>query len=160
RAIALTEANIGASIGGAVAALGVGLWQQSGVGWRAAVVVALAIPALAAWRYHTLALDAPRAATGARTGHSGALPWLFWVLWLITLLLGAAEWSTTYWGAEYLYKPIGFDRSVAAALMSAFLIAMVFGRAVGSRLVRVMPTMPLLALATLLSLGGFLVFWQ
>lgn len=47
RAIALAEANIGASIGGSVAALGLGLWQQSGVGWRAAILLALLIPAAA-----------------------------------------------------------------------------------------------------------------
>lgn len=159
RAIALAEANIGASVGGAAAALGLGLWQGTGLGWRAAIVLALLIPAVAAWRFHSLPLAAHRDGSAAQGSRGSPLPRRFWLWWGIILLLGGAEWCLVYWGAEYLHRPIGFDRGAAAALMSGFLLAMVLGRALGSRLVRVVPAPLLLVLAICLALGGFLLFW-
>jgi predicted MFS family arabinose efflux permease len=159
RAIALTEANIGASLGGSVAAVALGVGQQSGLGWRAALLLALALPAAAACAFHALALEVPRPLVHRAAPRPPALPGLFWVYWSIILLLGAAEWCVTYWGAEYLHRPVGFERSVAAALMSAFLLAMVAGRVLGSRLVRVVASPPLLVGAIAGALGGFVLFW-
>jgi fucose permease len=158
RAAALAEANVGASLGGTAAVLVLGLAQQGGLGWRAALVLALAIPAAAAWRSYAVPLGA-RPQPGTTPRPAGRLPRLFWAYWGIILLLGAAEWCLTYWGAEYLHNPIGFDRGVAAALMSAFLVAMIVGRVVGSRLVRARTSSGLLARCIALALGGFLLFW-
>jgi MFS family permease len=159
RAIALAEANIGASIGGAVAALGLGLWQQSGLGWRVAIVLVLLIPAVAAWRFHALPLGTRQDEPAVQESRGRRLPPMFWLYWGIIFFLGGAEWCLVYWGAEYLHSPIGFDRSVAAALMSAFLLTMVVGRALGSRLVRLVTSAFLLVLATTVALAGFLLFW-
>jgi fucose permease len=43
--------------------------------------------------------------------------------------------------------------------MSAFLLTMVVGRTLGSRLVRLVTSAFLLVLATTVALGGFLLFW-
>ncbi len=159
RAIALSEANVGASIGGSVAALGLGLWQASGIGWRAAVLLVLLIPVVAPWRFRALPLDTRTNQPVRRNPEGKRLPGLFWVYWWLILFLGAAEWCLVYWGAEYLHSPIGFNRSIAAALMSGFLLTMVVGRTLGSRLVRSISSTPLLVLANGMALSGFLIFW-
>jgi MFS family permease len=43
--------------------------------------------------------------------------------------------------------------------MSAFLLTMVVGRTLGSRLVRLVPSTLLLVLAIVVALGGFFLFW-
>src|SRR3954449_5453639 len=75
RAVALTEANVAASIA-YVALIGVlSLTAALHAGWRVALLVSLAIPALTWWRNRRLAIDAPPPSQVPQ----GRLPGVFWV---------------------------------------------------------------------------------
>ncbi len=159
RTRALTEANIGASLASGLAALLVGLCQGVGLGWRAALLIPIALFVLIAARYRRAPLP-PRAA-GATQGHRPAarLPLLFWLYWVVVVFSVAAEWSLTFWGTDYLHHVIALDTGVAATVMGLYLFGTVLARVLGSRLTRTVPSAMLLVAATGVALAGFLVFW-
>ena len=159
RTRALTEANIGASLASALAALLVGLCQGVGLGWRAALLIPIALFMLIAARYRRAPLP-PRAAVAAH-GHKPAtrLPLLFWLYWVVVVFSVAAEWSLTFWGTDYLHHVVALDTGVAATVMGLYLFGTVLARVLGSRLTRAIPSATLLVAAIGVALAGFFVFW-
>src|SRR3954470_23083831 len=98
RAVALAEANVAASIA-YVALIGVlPLTAVLHAGWRVALLVSLAIPALTWWRNRRLAIDAPPPSQVPQ----GRLPGVFWVAAAMLFCTTAAEWCITAWGATFV----------------------------------------------------------
>ena len=161
RAIALTEANILASISAGLAPLFVGGFQSLGVGWRLALIVGVVSWALMFLYFRRSTFpQAERSATSSdRDSTSTALPLVFWVYVLLILLNVAIEWSVIFWGAEFLETAIGFSGDTATALMTAFFVAMVIGRTVGSGLARKYHSAKLLLCAIGIVIVGFPLFW-
>jgi len=159
RTRALTEANIGASLASGFAALLVGFCQGVGLGWRAALLIPIALLVLVAARYRRAPLP-PRTA-GVTHGHRPAtrLPLLFWLYWVVVVFGVAAEWSLTFWGTDYLHQVIALNAGVAATVMGVYLFGTVLARVLGSRLTRVLPSAALLVAAIGVALAGFLIFW-
>jgi fucose permease len=71
----------------------------------------------------------------------------------------AVEWSVAYWGTSFLEGEAGLEAANAATLMSAYFVALLLGRVVGSRLARKARPEKLLVGAVILSAAGFLPFW-
>jgi fucose permease len=69
------------------------------------------------------------------------------------------EWCIAFWGADFLRNTVGLSRVNASTIMSVFFLAMVIGRAVGSRLTRSVPLETLLPLAVGIAMIGFVPFW-
>ncbi len=158
RAVALTEANVGASVAAALAPLLVSQSEAAGIGWRVALVLGAAAWAVVfAWRWRMPITEAPPVAES----HAGArrLPRQFWMYWLVVLLSVSVEWCVVFWGADFLEKVVGLSRVDSVAGMTAFLGAVVIGRFTGSRLTRRVPTGPLLLTAAVIVAVGFPVFW-
>ncbi len=162
RAIALTEANIGASVGASIVPLLIGFGQNTGLGWRIGLFTGAAALVLIALRFQRAPIpeaDQYHAPEAMQQASGKPLPSLFWVYWGIVLFSTSIEWCTIFWGADFLEKVVGLSKINAATLVSLFFIASVVGRITGSRLTRIMPSSTLLLVAAGITLIGFLCFW-
>lgn len=159
RAIALTEANVAASLGAMLVPIFIGLFQGIQIGWRLALVVAVVALALIAWHFRSVSVPPKKYIPQGSTDLSDRLPIIYWIYWSVIVFSVAIEWCLVFWGAEYLASGVGLTRTTAATAMSAFFLAMVIGRFAGSRLTRRFPTGKLLLLALVIALVGFGFFW-
>ena len=158
RALALTELNVAASVATTTAPLLVGGLEEAEIGWRGAIYLcAVLIGVMLALMWQT---DVPESVPDvAADALKSRLPTAFWIYWTMIFLGVAAEWCVVYWGSDYLDTEIGLNKSTAATLMSVYFVANIVGRLGGSRLTKVIHLDKLLLLATLISAGGFMLFW-
>lgn len=63
------------------------------------------------------------------------------------------------WASDFFATVHGFDKARASAALGVFMIAMISGRVVGSRLARGMGLFVLIAASVAVALGGFFLFW-
>lgn len=162
RAIALTEANIIASISASMAPILIGGFQSIGMGWRAGILIAIIWwgSMIGFFRHVQLPKLQPADETHGDTTSPRKLPLIFWNYWVVIFLSVSVEWSIAFWGADYLDKDVGLSRSSAVTLMSVFFIATIIGRIIGSRLTRFFSIARLLIVALLVAIFGFLLYWQ
>ncbi|QIN83967.1 MFS transporter [Rubrobacter tropicus] len=163
-AVALSESNVAASACAISAPLLVGAFAAAGLGWRAALgapVVALIL--LAALSFSRSRARPERATVVEKGAASGAgsrtLSSRYWAFWALVSLGVASEWCVGYWGADFLDDSAGLTRPGAAAALTLFLVAMLVGRLLGSRLARAVPPTTLLVATLCVALVGFPVFW-
>lgn len=167
RAIALTEANVVASICAGLAPVLVGGFQRSGLGWRGALLVAVVVLALVAFYGRHIALPAQVAAPAIARDSAAtaiarserALPPIFWAYWVLTLLCVAIEWCVVVWSADFLHDAGGLSVVNAASVLGVFFVAEVIGRVIGSRLTHSRSSITLLLLALVITLAGFPLLW-
>ena len=161
-AVALSESNVAASACAISAPLLVGAFAASGLGWRPALVAPVAALALLAALTFFRSPGPPErdvAREGGAPPGPRALPPRYWAFWVLVTLGVGSEWCVGYWGADFLDDSAGFTRPGAAAALTLFLVAMLLGRLLGSRLARAVPPTRLLAATLCVALAGFLVFW-
>ncbi len=156
RAIALTEANVAASVAYVVLVAGLSLTAAIGLGWRAALLVSFALPLALWWRNRRVAVEAP---APAAENEGGPLPAAFRVAVAMLFCTVAAEWCITAWGASFAEDAANASADTAVALMFGYFGGVVAGRAIGSRLARSYPEQRLLAAALVLSAAGFALLW-
>ena len=155
RTLALTEANVAASLAYVVLIGAQSLTAALGAGWRVALLASLVVPVLAWWFNRRLPIDAPPPSPTAR----GRLPRVYWIA-AATLFCGtAAEWCVTAWGATFVEGATGVPADTAVALMAGYFGGVVAGRALGSRLAVRQDPARLLALALAVTAAGFAVLW-
>jgi predicted MFS family arabinose efflux permease len=130
RTVALTEANVAASVAYLVLIGVLSLTAVLHAGWRVALLASLPVPALAWWANRRLAIDAP---PPSPTAH-GRLPRAFWIAAATLFCATAVEWCITAWGATFVEDAAGVSTDTAVALMAGYFGGVVVGRAVGSRL--------------------------
>lgn len=150
RAVALTEANVFASVAYVVLVAAVAL-----ASWRAALLVSFAIP---------LALFAANRAlpiTGAPppSVEHGGLSRRFYVAAAMMFCTVAAEWCVTAWGASFAEEAADVSADTAVALMFGYFGGVLIGRAGGSALARRHAAARLLAVALAVAAAGFAVLW-
>jgi fucose permease len=159
RPVALSEANVIASVVSACAPLLVGWTAHLPGGWRLALGTMAFAPFLMRLGFARAAppqsATRPEDATSARR----SLPGLFWVYWVALVLGVSVEFCMIFWSANYLEINLGLPKVDAAQAVSLFLAAMIIGRLAGSRLVQLFPARRVVIASTLLAGGGFLLFW-
>lgn len=155
RAVALTEANVAASVAYVVLIGVLSLAAAVDAGWRAALLVSLVVPALTWWRSRRLAIDAPPPSRAAQ----GRLPGVFWIAATMLFCMVAAEWCVTAWGASFVEDAAGVSTDTAVALMGGYFGGVVVGRTLGSGLARRFDPARLLAVALAVTAAGFAVLW-
>jgi MFS family permease len=155
RAVALTEANVAASIAYVVVVGVLSLTAALHAGWRIALLASLAVPVLAGWRNRRLAIDAP---PPSRVAHQH-LPGVFWIAAAMLFCTTAAEWCITAWGATFVEGAADVSTDTAVAMMAAYFGGVVAGRTLGSRLARRHDPARLLGFALAVSAGGFAILW-
>lgn len=158
RAIAITEANVAASLSATLTPLVIGGLQGAGVGWRAISVPVILLLLLLAANFHRQSIPEGAVQTQpAETG--GRLPPSFWLYWIVLFLVVAVEMSMVVWATDFLDTVAGLSRTHAVLGFSAFPAAMLIGRIAGSRLTRSWASLTLLLIALIMTLIGFLIFW-
>jgi fucose permease len=160
KAVALSEANVIASLFATSAPLLVGWLAQSVGGWRLALGIMACIPIL---MFMGLGKNSSPATTSTDSEPHPAnhpLATLFWIYW-VTIVLGVSiEFCMIFWSADYMQEVLRMDKADAAQAVSLFLAAMILGRVLGSRLVRRFPTRRVVYVSILIAGIGFLVFWR
>ncbi len=161
RAIALTEANIIASMGAGLTPVLIGIPESLDLSWRGALIIPILVWVGLSWIGRSV--DLPNAephiddASGSTV--KAKLPLLFWGYAGLLFLGVAVEWSVIYWGAEFLAETTTLSKATAVNLMSIYFIAFVLGRITSSRLARRYATEHLLLAAFIITTLGFLPFW-
>jgi len=163
RGIALTEANISASLFSLVAPLAIGFSPRIGLDWRLAlwlgvfiwvIVYALRFRTPIPKRKHVSTVDAKHTQT-AKT----SLPQSFTLYRIIIFIGVSVEWCMIFWASDFLITVAELQPDFAATVMSIFFGAMLIGRTVGSMTLRRVATMPLLLMMVMLIVIGFPLFW-
>jgi fucose permease len=157
--VAVSEANVLASLLSTLAPIAVGVFASWAGDWRAALFLPVAGFGAIALAFRSVTI--PGGTTiDAGESHRGRLPPAYWMTWLTLVLAVSMEFCMIFWCADYLEREIGLPRATAATAVSLFLIAMMAGRWAGSRLVRRIPARRVVAGALLLAGFGFVIFWR
>ncbi len=155
RTVALTEANVAASV---AYLLLIGMFSLAAAlraGWRVAILASLLVPAAVWWTHRRSSFDARGHAESGR----GRLPAAFWVAALVLVCTTAAEWCVTAWGASFLEDVLDVSTDTAVSLMVGYFGGVLVGRVVGSRLARRHDPTRLLLWALVVAAAGFVVMW-
>jgi fucose permease len=158
KAVALSEANVIASLFATVAPLLVG-WFAASIGWQWALGAMACVPIM---MFPGLGKDSSQALVAGMTETRRAsrpLPALFWVYWVGIVLGVAVEFCMVFWSANYMEQVLGLAKTDAARAVSIFLAAMILGRLLGSRLVQRFSTRSVVTGSILVAGAGFLLFW-
>ncbi len=158
RAVALSEANVIASLVSAIAPVLVGWFALSTLGWRAALVVAvLAIVAMRA-AFNRVSFPPTQTPADSNRGER-QLPALYWVYWAALVVAVSVEFCMIFWSADYLETGLGMPKAEAAQAVSVFLGGMIVGRLASSRLVQRFSTHQIVTGSLLVATVGFLTYW-
>lgn len=158
RAVAIGEAGAAGSLGALSVPLVVAAGETTGVGWRLAPVVGIALGGLLAWRIRASGLREPTSEHGHDVRRS--LPARGRLALFLVFSVVCAEWSVAFWGATFADDQVGLSAAAAVALSSAFFAAMLAGRLVVSVIARRVSAERVLAGALILALLGFPVLWS
>ena len=158
RVIAISESNLVASVFCSMSPLLISLCMKCGLNWRVALVLPVLMFLIFASVGKRIVAPYTETSEGKKSSHE-KLPSFYWLCWLLVLFAVASEWSIIYWGADFLEKVGKIGKADAAGFLSCFLLAMVAGRLLGSRLVRIHPTESLLKVACVIAVIGFSIFW-
>ena len=160
RTVALSEANMIASLFATCAPLFVGWFAHSAGGWRWALGVIAFTPILMflIFRNDTSSPNSSTAPDPVAANRS--LPPLFWIYWLAIVLGVSVEFCMVFWSADYVQQVFGMIKADAAQAVSLFLSAMILGRLFGSRLVQRFSTGAVLMLSIVVAAIGFVAFWK
>jgi fucose permease len=160
RAVALSEANVIASLFATSAPLLVGWFAHSFDDWRWALGVIACAPILMFLIFGKDSSPATASVTAKPTQTSGALPPLFWIYWVAIVLGVSVEFCMIFWSADYLEQVLGMVKADSAQAVSLFLAAMILGRVLGSRLVQRFSAGAVVTISILIAAVGFLIFWM
>jgi fucose permease len=159
RTIAITETNIVTSICATIAPAAVGLFVANAVNWRAPLAMLILFIAIAYLIFGRNKIPESAESSKAQMHGNGKLAGAYWAYWFVILLGCASEWSIVFWSPDFLQNVAKMAKPEASAAVSAFFVAMMSGRILGSRLARRYHIRVLLPAAAIFSLSGFFVFW-
>lgn len=160
KAVALSEANVIASLFATSAPLLVGWFAHSVGGWRLALGIMACIPI---FMFLALGKNSSQARTSTDAEPVPAkqsLSALFWIYWIGIVLAVSVEFCMVFWSADYLEQVLALVKASAAQAVSLFLAAMILGRVLGSRLVQRFSTRTVVTVSIVIAGIGFLLFWR
>ena len=160
KAVALSEANVIASLLATSAPLLVGWFAHSFGNWRWALGSMACIPILMFLGLGKDSSPPVRSEVGEGPQVNQTLPSLFWIYWAGIVLAVSLEFCMIFWSADYLEQVLGLIKADAAQAVSLFLAAMIVGRILGSRLVQRFSTRAVVTVSILIAAVGFLLFWR
>jgi fucose permease len=160
KAVALSEANVIASLFATSAPLMVGWFAHSVGGWRLALGIMSCIPVFMFLGLRKDSSPSMPSPNGEPVQTTRSLPSLFWVYWVGIVLGVSVEFCMVFWSADYLERVLGLIKADAAQAVSLFLAAMILGRILGSRLVQHFSTRAVVTISIILASIGFLLFWR
>ena len=160
RAVALSEANVIASLFATSAPLLVGWFAHSIGNWRWALGIMAVFPVLMLLGLGRNSLQLSSSLSTESPHSNQPLPVLFWIYWLGIVLGVSVEFCMVFWSADYMEQVLGLLKADAAQAVSLFLGAMIVGRMLGSRLVQQFSTRAVITVSIIIAATGFLFFWR
>jgi fucose permease len=165
RAVALTEANLIASLVASGAPLMVGWFALTTAGWRLGLVIVACIPLLVylpLGKVEPMPVEVEPPAVSQKSSHlaDAPLPAIYWAYWAAIVMAVSVEFCMIFWSANYLETGLGLPKVSAAQTVSLFLGAMIVGRLASSRLVQRFAAHRLVLASILLAGAGFLAYWM
>jgi fucose permease len=160
RPVALSEANVIASLVSTAAPLMVGFSAHLPGGWRLALGTAAFAPLLLRLGFGGATLPQSASSPEKSIPARRPLPGLFWVYWVGIVLAVSVEFCMISWSADYLEKSLGMLKVDAAQSISLFLAAMIVGRLAASHLVQLFSARRVVIASILVASGGFMLFWM
>ena len=158
RAVALSEANVIASLLSAIAPVLVGWFAGTALGWRAALLIAGIAALIMRFGFGTIHLPSPHLSADASVPRQ-RLPALYWVYWTALVLAVSVEFCMIFWSADYLETGLGMPKESAAQAVSLFLVGMIVGRIASSRLVQRFTSHQVVTVSLFIAAAGFLIYW-
>lgn len=158
RVVLIAEFNVAFSLSAAAASLAIGGAERIGIGWRGAFAALLLVTALAAIPLRRIRLP-DRVPYRAGTQRVSKYPLAFRLVLVIAALGTSVEWCLAFGGASFLAGRAAMTHAGAATAMSAFFVAMILGRLVGSRIARRYEPEAILLAAMVIALVGFPLAW-
>jgi fucose permease len=158
RGVAISEANVLAMVLASIAPLLVGWLAGLVAGWRLALVAAALLSILVG-----IFLFKPGRAGGIQLEPSppaGKLPSRYWYTWVMLVLADAIEFCTIFWSADFMVDNLGMSPAAAAQGVSLFLVGMLAGRLVSSRLLLYLAERSVLLGSLVLAMLGFAFYWS
>lgn len=159
KAVALSEANVIASLFATSAPLLVG-WFANSIGWRWALGVMACIPVLMLMGLGSNSAQRATSADSQSGSSNKSLPVLYWIYWVAIVLGVSAEFCMVFWSADYIEQVLGLEKAAAAQAVSLFLAAMIVGRLLGSRIVQRLSARAVVIVSVIIAGVGFLLFWR
>lgn len=160
RAVALSEANVIASLFATAAPIMVG-WSARVLGsWQLPVGIMAFTPLLLFMGFGKATAGVSTLTPHGPSSSREALPRLFWVYWVALMLGVSVEFCMIFWSADYLETVLGMVKANAAQSVSLFLAGMILGRMAASRLVQRFSTRAVVMFSILIAGTGFLLFWR
>lgn len=160
RAVALTEANLGASVFASLAPLIVAFGVRSGLDWRLVLWGGVILYFVAYLTQGKVQHPASQQTIKHKRGSKKAdLPPIFRAYWLIVFIGVAIEWCMIFWLADFLITVRNMPPELASTFVSVFLGAMIVGRILSSRLTRHLSVISLLLGMCSIIIIGFPIFW-
>jgi fucose permease len=160
RAVALSEANVIASLLATFAPLMVGWFARSLDSWRLPLWIMAFAPLLLFLGFGKNASQQTTSTAEGPIPPKEPLPILFWLYWVAIVLGVSVEFCMVFWSADYLEQVLGLIKADAAQAVSLFLAAMIVGRMIGSRLVQRLSTRGVVTISIIIASMGFLLFWR
>lgn len=160
KAVALSEANVIASLFATSAPLMVGWFARSIDSWRLALGIMACFPILMFLGLGRNSSSTAASITAEPTQTKRSLPALYWIYWLGIVLGVSVEFCMVFWSADYFEQTLGMVKADAAQAVSLFLAAMILGRLLGSRLVQRFSTRTVVTVSIIVAGIGFLLFWR
>ncbi len=159
RVVALSEANVIASLVSTAAPLMVGWFVPLPGGWRLALGLVAFTPILLRLGFGRNIRLPSTSGEESSTSSRQPLPISYWVYWAALVLAVSVEFCMISWSADYLANSLELPKADAAQAVSLFLGGMILGRLAGSRLVHRFSTHRVIVASILVASAGFLMFW-
>ena len=159
RAVAITEANVAASLSTTLTPLIIGGMPLLGLDWRLIPVLPFSILTMLGIFFYREPIPESRAIQPDPANSKARLPFSFWRYWMVLFLVVAVEMAIVVWATDFLANIAGLGPTNAALAFGAFPAAMLIGRFLGSRLTRHWPGQVLLPATLTLTMIGFPIFW-
>jgi MFS family permease len=158
RAVALSEANVVASVVSVAAPLLVGLFASTPLGWRAALAISPIFPIALRLGFGKIELPRPSPESLPHEKHQ-PLPLAYWVFWLAVVFSVSIEFCMIFWSADYFVNVLGMQKAAASQAVTVFLAGMVLGRIAAGRVVRRFGPRQVVTVCIVVAAAGFLIFW-
>jgi len=159
RNVAITEANLTASVAACFCPLLIGGLQLWGGGWRATLLVGVGWMLLMVVCWTREPVPTSQAPAVSPEAPAVRLPAAFWSWWMVMFFVVSVEWSMGMWAAVFLETVVGLPKVWAATLMVVYFVAAAVGRVSALHLTRTTPLHVLLGRAFAITGVGLLLFW-
>jgi fucose permease len=156
--VALTEANIIASLTASLVAIAVGAFESIGWGWQWAFLVCMVLWFGMVFTQYGVVFP-PAESKTKREDSQRPLSLVFWLYCSGVFLSVSVEWCVWLWSGTYLVTQASLDPATASSLVAMFTIGSVTGRIVSSRLLRTIAPHVLIPHCWAIVAIGFPFFW-